>query len=163
MIISRMLSLYDVSIEENFCEHCTNGSLRHGHLKIYKSAISLLHIRWQCGTARIHPLHDAIARCWPRSNGLTYLLPTGLTAANLQQRVCCCGPSCNRQTDGWADKTEKHCTVTQTLHTMWAVDICYIALMDRQPDWCFRPSAMDQVKVKCTIPHEKHRLISVSP
>jgi len=50
MIISRMLSLYDVSIEENFCEHCTNGSLRHGHLKIYKSALSLLRTltMWHC-------------------------------------------------------------------------------------------------------------------
>jgi len=97
----------------------------------YTSLRSAYCVRWQCGTARIHPLHDAIARCWPCSNGLMYLLPTGLTAANLQQRVCSCGPSCNRQTDGWADKTEKHCTVTQTRHTMWAVDICYIALMDR--------------------------------
>ena len=54
------------------------------------------------GTARIRPPHAVRRAAIDR-----YLLRTGPTAANLQQRVCCCGPvlgqTCrrtDRQTDG---------------------------------------------------------------
>ena len=50
---------------------------------------------WQRGTARIRPPHAAVqAAAIDR-----YILPVEPTAANLQQRVCCCGPMLG-QTDG---------------------------------------------------------------
>ena len=54
------------------------------------SLCSATYVRWYRGTARIRP------------SRLRHLLPTGPTAANMQQRVCCRGPSpCrDRQTDG---------------------------------------------------------------
>jgi len=45
-----------------------------------------------------------------------YLLPAGPTAANLQQKVCCCGPVLG-QTDG---QTGGHCIVSYTLLTFYA-------------------------------------------
>ena len=54
--------------------------------KYETSLCSAIYKRWQCGTARIRPPH-ATAVAIDR-----YLLPTGPTAANLQQWVCCCGP-----------------------------------------------------------------------
>jgi len=53
-----------------------------------------------------HCLQSSAARCYCSNN--QYLLPAGPTAANLWQRVCCCGPCWDRQTD-------KHRTVSQTL------------------------------------------------
>ena len=44
-----------------------------------------------------------------------YFLPAGPTAANLQQRVCCCGSML--ETDGQTNgRTDAHCTVTHHHH-----------------------------------------------
>jgi len=57
------------------------------------SRCSATYVRWQRGTARILTAHAAAAAVD------RYLLLTGPTTADLQQRVCCCGPML-RQTDG---------------------------------------------------------------
>ena len=63
------------------------------HSKINKAVFSYLSTltTWLC------PHSHAAAAATSR-----YLLPAGFTAANLQQRVCCCGPM-RRQTDGRTD------------------------------------------------------------
>jgi len=66
---------------------------------------SATYARLQRGTARIRRPHAAAAEID------RYILPAGLTAANLQQQGCCCGSvleQTDRQTDG-------HRTVSWTL------------------------------------------------
>ena len=64
---------------------------RSTHVKLNKSVFSYLRTL----TTRHCSHSPAAAAIIDR-----YLLPAGPTAANLQQRVCCCGPMLG-QTDGW--------------------------------------------------------------
>jgi len=59
-------------------------------LLLTTSLCSATYVRWQRGTARIRPQHAAAAVCTAVTD--RYFLHAGPTAANLQQRVCRCGP-----------------------------------------------------------------------
>jgi len=80
--------------------------------KIKTSLCSATHIRWQRGTARIRE-PPAAATAVDRN-----LLPAEFTAANLQQRVCYCGPmlgQTDRQTDGRTDTVTYRYMVAYTM------------------------------------------------
>jgi len=78
------------------------------------SLCSATYVRWQRGTARIRSPHAAAAAID------RYLLPNGLTAANLQQRVYRSGPMLG-QTDGRTDGWTMYRFIDPAPHTMRAV------------------------------------------
>jgi len=66
-------------------------------MTVSTSMCSATYIRWQRGTARVRPPHAAAAAID------RYLLPAGLTAANLLQRglLLCAHAGTDGRTDGW--------------------------------------------------------------
>ena len=86
-------------------------------------------VRWQRGTARIRPplLLSAGSVAIDR-----YLLPAGPTAANLQQRVCCCGPCWDIQTDGRTDGQTYRRTNSVPFYRPYSADWAYAGTAIKQ-------------------------------
>jgi len=90
-----------------------------------KSLCSYLHTltTWQCprSFAATTLLHAVIDR---------YFRPAGPTAANLQQRVCCCQPVLDGHTKGQTDGQTSYRFITLAPHTMRVMSITSIPCND---------------------------------